>query len=594
MLLGTVSFAGQIPTFLFAPFAGVWIDRLNRRQVLVWTQTASMLQSLALAALTLSGHINIPLILILSVTQGIINGFDMPGRQSFMVQMVDDRADLGNAIAINSSMVNIARLIGPSLAGMLIAVTSEGWCFLVDGISYIAVIASLLAMRLQRAAGQAPPASMAHELHEGWTYVTGFLPVRTILMLFAVVSLMGMPFVVLMPIFAARVLHGGPHTLGFLMGAMGVGALASALSLAARKSVRGLIRMIPIAAVVFGIGLIGFGLSHWFWLSMIMVLVAGMGMMQGMAASNTIIQTLVSEDKRGRVMSFYTMAFMGMAPFGSLLAGSMASAFGAPIDRHRHWSGRPARRGMVLHPPARHPRNHPPHLSRDGHSPPGRRNSIMTDIRFQARPKTYRHRRHRSAKRNHRLARRLAGGKARRRQRCAPARRRARSAGAQPVLVHVGGSPDGADRLHQPTDAPCAQRRVPARLDGADPRARPPAQRPRRLQAPVGRLLRHRPRPAAPPPRPHFNCSLWNRHRSRRRKHRPRRLRARLRARLRLRRHDRHEPRGHANSIERIFPRIGRVRTTEQIIAASAGRGNQLCSVLERHAQSCSPPSTRS
>ena len=330
MLLGIVSFAGQIPTFLFAPFAGVWIDRLDRRKLLVWTQAASMVQSLALAALTLSHHINIPTILALSVTQGIINGFDMPGRQSFMVQMVDDRADLGNAIAINSSMVNIARLIGPSLAGMLIAVSSEGWCFLVDGISYIAVIASLLAMRLTAQEARKHTTSMAHELHEGWAYVTGFLPVRTILLLFAIVSLMGMPVVVLMPIFAAQVLHGGPHTLGFLMGAMGVGALGSALSLAARRSVRGLIRGIPIAAVIFSIGLIGFGLSHWFWLSMVTSLIAGVGMMQGMAASNTIIQTLVSEEMRGRVMSFYTMAFMGMAPFGSLLAGTLAHAIGAP------------------------------------------------------------------------------------------------------------------------------------------------------------------------------------------------------------------------------------------------------------------------
>jgi len=331
LLLGTVSFAGQIPTFLFAPFAGVWVDRLNRRQVLVWTQTLSMLQSLALAALTLSGHIAIHWILILSVSQGIINAFDMPGRQAFMVQMVEDRLDLGNAIAINSSMVNIARLIGPSLAGMLIAATNEGWCFLVDGVSYLAVIASLLAMRLPAPALRRETTSMWTALQEGWTYVSGFLPVRNILMLFAVVSLMGMPFVVLMPIFAARVLHGGPHTLGFLMGAMGVGALGSALSLAARKSVRGLIRIIPIAAAVFGLGLIGFGLSHVFWLSMVMVLVAGMGMMQGMASSNTIIQTLVSEDKRGRVMSYYTMAFMGMAPFGSLLAGTMAHAAGAPF-----------------------------------------------------------------------------------------------------------------------------------------------------------------------------------------------------------------------------------------------------------------------
>jgi MFS family permease len=331
LLLGTVSFAGQIPTFIFAPVAGVWVDRLNRRQVLVWTQTLSMVQSLLLAALTFSGRITIHWILILSVVQGIINAFDMPGRQAFMVQMVEDRKDLGNAIAINSSMVNVARLIGPSLAGMLIAVTSEAWCFLIDGVSYLAVIASLLAMRLPAPTLSRETTSMWIALQEGWTYVSGFLPIRTILMLFAVVSLMGMPFVVLMPIFAAKVLHGGPHTLGFLMGAMGIGALISALSLAARKTVRGLIRIIPVAAVVFGLGLIGFGLSRVFWLSMVMALLAGMGMMQGMAASNTIIQTLVSEDKRGRVMSYYTMAFMGMAPFGSLLAGSMANAFGAPI-----------------------------------------------------------------------------------------------------------------------------------------------------------------------------------------------------------------------------------------------------------------------
>jgi MFS family permease len=330
VLLGTISFAGQIPTFLLAPFAGVWIDRMDRRKVLVWTQTLSMVQSLALAGLTLTGWITIPWLLTFSVMQGMINAFDMPGRQSFMVKMVEDRRDLGNAIAINSSMVNMARLVGPSLAGMLIAVTSEGWCFLIDGISYIAVIASLLMMRVHTPPVKREVTSMLTELKVGWTYVSEFLPVRTILLLFAVVSLMGMPFVVLMPIFAARVLHGGPHTLGFLMGAMGMGALVSALSLAMRKTVRGLVRMIPVAAAVFGLGLIGFGLSRVFWLSMIMVAVAGAGMMQGMAGSNTVIQTIVSEDKRGRVMSYYTMAFMGMAPFGSLLAGTMAHAVGAP------------------------------------------------------------------------------------------------------------------------------------------------------------------------------------------------------------------------------------------------------------------------
>jgi MFS family permease len=262
--------------------------------------------------------------------QGIINAFDMPGRQAFMVQMVEDRRDLSNAIAINSSMVNMARLVGPSLAGMLIAVSSEGWCFLIDGISYIAVIVSLLLMRIHVTAIKRKITSTFTDMKVGWTYVSEFLPVRTILLLFAIVSLMGMPFVVLMPIFAARVLHGGPHTLGFLMGAMGVGALISALALAARKSVLGLVRMIPMAAAVFGLGLIGFGLSRVFWLSMITVMIAGMGMMQGMAGSNTIIQTLVPEDKRGRVMSYYTMAFVGMAPFGSLLAGSLAHAIGAP------------------------------------------------------------------------------------------------------------------------------------------------------------------------------------------------------------------------------------------------------------------------
>jgi MFS family permease len=230
-------------------------------------------------------------------------------------------------------MVNVARLIGPSLAGMLIAATSEGWCFLIDGISYLAVIASLLMMRLEAPAMRRVVKSTLEELKEGWTYVAGFVPVRTILLLFAVVSLMGMPFVVLMPVFAATVLHGGAHTLGFLMGAMGVGALISALWLAARKSVRGLVRMIPLSATVFGFGLVGFGFSHNFWLSMLMVLIAGMGMMLGMAASNTIIQTIVTEDKRGRVMSYYTMAFVGMAPFGSLLAGVMAHA----IPETRAW-----------------------------------------------------------------------------------------------------------------------------------------------------------------------------------------------------------------------------------------------------------------
>src|SRR5579863_8280485 len=330
LLLGTVGFAGQIPTFLLAPLAGVIVDRIDRRTLLVWTQALAMLQSLVLAWLTLTHRINIPEILVLSVMQGFINAFDMPGRQSFMVKMVEDRADLSNAIAINSSMVNTARLIGPSLAGLLIAATNEGWCFLVDGISYIAVIISLLMMRINPDQAQRATTSMIGQLKEGWTYVAASAPIRSILLLFALLSLMGWPFMVLMPVFAAQVLHGGPHTLGFLMGAVGVGSLTSALALVMRRSVRGLLRMIPIAAAILGVGLICFGLSHFLWLSMLLMLVTGFGMMQGITASNTIVQTLVDENVRGRVMSYYTMAFVGMAPFGSLFAGALAHAIGAP------------------------------------------------------------------------------------------------------------------------------------------------------------------------------------------------------------------------------------------------------------------------
>src|SRR5277367_1646857 len=330
LLLGVVGFAGQIPTFLLAPFAGVWVDRLNRQRVLVITQGLAMLQSFALAALTLAKIITIPEILALSAFQGLINAFDMPGRQSFMVQMVEDRQDLGNAIAINSSMVNLARLVGPSLAGLVIAATNEGWCFLIDGVSYIAVIVSLLLMRVHVAEVKRAAASMLEQMHEGWQYVSTFVPVRNILLLFALVSLMGMPYMVLMPVFAAQVLHGGAHTLGFLTGAAGVGALISALSLVLRKSVRGLVKMLPIAASMFGVGLVCFGMSHVLWLSLMLMVVVGFGMMQGLTASNTIIQTLVPEDKRGRVMSYYTAAFVGMAPFGSLLAGTLAEWIGAP------------------------------------------------------------------------------------------------------------------------------------------------------------------------------------------------------------------------------------------------------------------------
>jgi MFS family permease len=329
-LLGLVGFAGQIPTFVLGPLAGVWVDRWDRHRTLVVTQVLSMVQSFALAALALANRITITDILWLSLAQGLINAFDMPARQAFVVQMVDRREDLGSAIALNSSMVNAARLIGPSIAGIIIAAFGEGYCFLVDGISYVAVIISLLAIHVLQARPSGQRRPVMHELKEGWQYAMGFAPIRAILLLLALVSLVGMPYTVLMPIFAGRVLHGGPHTLGFLMGASGVGALAAAMALAARRSVLGLGRLAALSAGTFGVGLIAFGLSRVLWLSLLLMLVTGGSMMQQMAASNTILQTIVDEDKRGRVMSFYSMAFMGMAPFGSLFAGALAGRIGAP------------------------------------------------------------------------------------------------------------------------------------------------------------------------------------------------------------------------------------------------------------------------
>jgi MFS family permease len=330
LLLGLVSFAGQIPTFLLAPFAGVWVDRWNRHRVLVVTQVLAMLQSFALAGLALANIITVWDILWLSLFQGLINAFDMPARQAFVVQMVEDRRDLGNAIALNSSMVNMARLIGPSVAGIVIAAVGEGYCFLIDGISYFAVIGSLLLMKIAELPKSRAPRSTFAELRDGWNYVSGFPPIRSILLLLGVISLMGMPYTVLMPIFAGKILGGGPHTLGFLMGAVGVGALTGAFRLAARRSVLGLGRLTAISAAVFGGGLVAFSRSPWLWLSLILMFVVGIGMMQQMASSNTILQTIVEEDKRGRVMSYYAMAFTGMAPFGSLLAGTVANRIGAP------------------------------------------------------------------------------------------------------------------------------------------------------------------------------------------------------------------------------------------------------------------------
>lgn len=330
LLLGIVGFCGQIPTLFLAPVAGVFVDRWDRHRVLVVTQVLSMLQSLALAVLALAGIITVSEVLALQVCQGVINAFDTPARQAFVVSMIEDRRDLANAIALNSSMVNASRILGPSIGGVLIAAVGEGWCFLADAISYLAVIASLLAMRVDREERRPGATRLIEELTAGFRYVTGFVPIRTVLLLLAVVSTMGMPYTVLMPAVAAKLLHGGPHTLGWLMTASGVGALAGAFFLAARPSVLGLGRVIATASGTFGAGLIALGLSRALWLSLLILPLIGAGFMVSLAGSNTIIQTLTEEHLRGRVMAFYTMAFLGTAPLGSLLAGVLADRIGEP------------------------------------------------------------------------------------------------------------------------------------------------------------------------------------------------------------------------------------------------------------------------
>ncbi len=330
LLLGVVSFSGQIVSFLLGPFAGVWVERLERRKLLLWTQACAAVQSLALAALTLAHRITIHEIVALAAMQGVINAFDMPGRQSFLIQMVEDRNDLSNAIAINSSMANGARLIGPAIAGLVVAAYGEGGCFLVDGLSYLAVIASLMLMHIKPSGAPRSKSTMLTQIREGWDYVSTFRPIRTVLLLFAFISLMGYSWAVVLPIFAAQVLHGGATTLGWLMGASGIGALISAISLAFRESVAGLTRMLQVAVGILGIALILFGLSHTLWLSIVLMTFVGFGMLQAASVSNTIIQSLVPEDKRSRAMSYYTMAFFGSAPFGSLLAGLLADRIGAP------------------------------------------------------------------------------------------------------------------------------------------------------------------------------------------------------------------------------------------------------------------------
>lgn len=329
LLLGSVAFAGQIPVFLTSPLAGIVADRYNRQRVVICTQIASMILAFAFAALTLTHWITVPEIFVLAILRGIVNAFDIPGRQAFIVEMVG-KEDLMNAIALNSSMFNGARVIGPAIAGIVVAKIGEGWCFFADAVSYIAVIVGLFMMKVAPRK-QRPMGSPLDHVIEGFRFVRDTAPIRALLVLLGIVSLVAMPYTVLMPVFADRILHGGARGLGILMGATGVGALLGALTLATKTGVYGLGRWVTLSCGGFAISLIAFALSRNFWLSTVLLVPVGFCMMLQMSSSNTLIQAMVPDELRGRVMSVYSMMFMGMGPFGALIAGAIADRLGAPL-----------------------------------------------------------------------------------------------------------------------------------------------------------------------------------------------------------------------------------------------------------------------
>ena len=329
LLLGTVGFASQFPVFLVAPLGGVVADRSNRHRVVIYTQAASMVLAFILAVLTLTNRIQIWEIMVLAAGLGIVNAFDIPTRQAFLMDMVG-REDLMNAIALNSSMFNGARIVGPAIAGIVVAWVGEGWCFFSNAVSYIAVIAGLLMMKITHPVNLATEGSPLEHILEGFRFAAKAAPIRAILLLLGLVSLVGMPYLVLMPVFASEILHGGARELGWLMGATGVGALLGALSLAARVGVKGLGRLIAVCAGGFGLSLIAFSASKMFWLSLILLLPVGFTMMVQMASTNTLLQSMVPDQMRGRVVALYTMMFMGVAPFGAFFAGAVAHRLGAP------------------------------------------------------------------------------------------------------------------------------------------------------------------------------------------------------------------------------------------------------------------------
>lgn len=324
LLLGLIAFAAQSPVFFFGPIAGVIADRANRHRVVIAMQALMMSQAVVLALLVYTGAIQYWHLLVLSFFFGIVNAFEIPTRQAFLLEMVKGREDLPNAIALNSSIFNSARLVGPAVAGFLIAAFGESVAFIANALSYTAVLAALFAMKVEPREKKRIRGRVFASLRAGFAYGFGFLPIRMVLNLVAAAAVFGVPFTVLLPVFAVDVLHGDARTLGFMMSATGVGALSGALFLAARESVRGLSKVIVTCAVIFGASLVVFGLSRVLWLSLLTLTTAGFGMMVLMAASNTFLQTVADDDKRGRIVSLYTMAYIGLAPFGSLLAGAVA------------------------------------------------------------------------------------------------------------------------------------------------------------------------------------------------------------------------------------------------------------------------------
>lgn len=330
IMLGAVNFCSKMPGFMLGPFAGLLVDRFSRHKMIIFTQIMSMLQALVMALLVLTDRIEVWHVMALGTLLGCIQALDLPARHAFIVDMVDDREDMNNAIALNSIIINAARLVGPSIAGILIAIVGEGICFLLNAGSFIAVIAALMAMRIRTEPVETGRRSVGRELREGFTYAYYFLPIRYLFFLLWIISFLGMPYIVLMPIFADQVLGGGSYILGFLFSATGLGAICGASFLAARSSVAGLENIIPVAAGLFGLALALFSQNTSVWMALVIMFFAGIGMIMHSIATNTLLQTVVDDDKRGRVMSMYSMAFQGLTPLGSLLAGLLAENIGAP------------------------------------------------------------------------------------------------------------------------------------------------------------------------------------------------------------------------------------------------------------------------